>query len=95
MTSLPGLFVHPAAMHLILVAILSLPGVGRPSYPRVRAGGKVTPAKSQFLVIYAVKFRDYFANRVANLAKRQSPLASAFGGRHGDTTPLLLTAGLP
>jgi len=36
---------------------------------------------------------DYFANRVAKLAKRQRTRSSALGGRRGDT--LLLTAGLP
>src|SRR5216683_459748 len=47
-------------------------GFRRPSFPCVRAGGKDTPAKSQPLAIYDVKFQEYFANRVGNLAKRQS-----------------------
>ena len=50
-----------------------LSGVSRPSFPCVRARGKVTWAKSQTLVIYDVKFEKYFANRVAKLAKWQCP----------------------
>jgi hypothetical protein len=41
------------------------------SFPCVRAGGKDTFAKSQLLVIYDVKRKKYFANRVAKLAKWQ------------------------
>ena len=47
-------------------------GFTRPSFPCVRAGGKDTFCKSQLLASYEVKLEKYFANRVANLAKRQS-----------------------
>ncbi len=43
----------------------------RASTPREGQRGKVTPAKSQPLVIYDLRFEKYFANRVAKLAKRQ------------------------
>ncbi len=38
--------------------------------------GKDTPAKSEPLAIYEVTFENYFANRVANLAKWQTTPAS-------------------
>jgi hypothetical protein len=54
---------------------------GARSFPCVRAGGKVTPAKSQPFVISDVKLQKYFANRVAKfgkVAKSSSVLVSHF-----------------
>src|SRR6266851_4786026 len=63
-----------------------LPEVSRVSFPCVRAGGKDTPAKSQPLVIYGLKLKKYFANRVARLAKRQSTRSQETGSLHRCTT---------
>src|SRR5260370_25299237 len=63
-----------------------LAAVSRPSFPCVRAGGKDTFGKSQLLAIYDVKLEKYFANRVANLAKRQSTRSGAPLSLHRCTT---------
>src|SRR6266851_8861922 len=63
-----------------------LAGVSRRSFPWVRAGGKDTFGKSQLLAIYDVKLEKYFANRVANLAKRQSTRSRETGSLHRCTS---------
>src|SRR5260370_30723929 len=49
----------------------------------MRAGGKVLGRKLQVVISYGVKLKKYFANRVANLAKRQS--TPAYFGLTGDS----------
>jgi hypothetical protein len=61
-----------------------------PSFPSVRAGGKDTPALSQLLGIYDVKFQEYFANLVASLAKGKLPPLTV---RHNQHFLLFITPG--
>jgi hypothetical protein len=48
------------------------------SFPREGARGKVLGGQSQNLVAYGLELREYFANRVARLAKWQSAPAIRF-----------------
>ena len=63
-------------MQPVLFRIFGLAGVSLPSFPGVRARGKVLGRMRQSITILGLKPEKYFASRVAKLAKRQSTPAS-------------------